>query len=49
MSRILVANNYYSNNSREIPYKWSSVEVLKFNKYSSASGNIIYFYFILFN
>ena len=38
MSRVLVSSDYYSNQSKELPYKWASVEVLKFNKYSIYSG-----------
>ena len=38
MSKVLEADNYYKGNNTNLPYKWASIEVLKFNKYSAASG-----------
>ena len=37
----LVADSYYHSENRVLPYKWASVEVLKFGKYSAASGKNI--------
>ena len=33
-----VSETYYQSQNRVLPYKWASIEVLKFGKYSSASG-----------
>jgi serine/threonine protein kinase len=33
----LVSETYYQSQSRVLPYKWASVEVIKFGKYSTAS------------
>ena len=38
MSRIVSNDTYYSSQSKEMPYKWASIEVLKFSKYSTQSG-----------
>ena len=36
MSKVL-DDNYYENDSNQFPFKWAAVEVLRFNKFSSAS------------
>lgn len=42
MSRIISKEkNYYKTENKEIPIKWSALEVLEFGKYSEKSGNII--------
>jgi serine/threonine protein kinase len=33
----LVSDTYYQSQNRVLPFKWASVEVLKFGKYSTAS------------
>jgi hypothetical protein len=37
----VVEDSYYKSENKLLPYKWASPEVLKFGKYSTASGTQI--------